>query len=263
MDLGIDGRVALVAASGRGLGLATAKRLAAEGASVAICARGAYIHQEARAAVAAVSSSGIVGAYQVDLTETEQIDKLVAAVQQDLGPISILITNSGGPPPGGFDDMTDEQLEEAYRLTFMSAVRLIRRSLPDMRKQQWGRIINIASRALVEPIPGLIISNSVRLAVAGMMKTLSREVAANGITVNNLCPGPTRTDRALELAAKRAEKHGITLDQELARTAATIPAARLARPEEIADAAAFLASDLAGYITGVALLVDGGAVKAL
>lgn len=263
MDLGIKGRVALVAASGKGLGLATAKRLAKEGVAVAICARGEYIHREAKTAVEAVSSSGMVGSYQVDLTDGAQIDRLVNCVQADLGPISILITNSGGPPPGGFDEMTNDKLEHAYHLTFLSAVHLIRSVLPDMRKQKWGRIINFASRGIVEPIPGLIISNSMRLAVAGMAKTLSREVAPDGITVNNICPGPTRTERALELAGKRAEERGVTVEQELERTAANIPVGRLARPEEPAGAVAFLASEHAGYITGVSLLVDGGAVKAL
>ena len=263
MNLGIKGRVALVAASGRGLGLATAKRLAMEGATVAICARGDYIFQEARAEVEAVSTGSAVEAYQIDLINAGQIEQLVTSIQHDLGSISILITNSGGPPPGGFDEMTDQKLNDAFQLTFLSAVRLIRATLPDMRKQQWGRIINFTSRALVEPIPGLIISNSIRLAVAGMAKTLSREVAGDGITVNNICPGPTTTERALELAAKRAADRGTSTEEELQRMAANIPTGRLAHPDEPAAAAAFLASELAGYITGISLLVDGGAVKAL
>jgi 3-oxoacyl-[acyl-carrier protein] reductase len=151
----------------------------------------------------------------------------------------------------------------AFQLTVLSAVRLIRAVLPDMKEQRWGRIINFTSRSLKEPIPNLIISNSVRLAVGGMAKTLAGEVAEYGITVNNLCPGVTSTDRAIELAAARAAKKGVSAEDELAATADSIPMGRLARPDEQAAAAAFLASDLAGYITGVSLLVDGGAVRAL
>lgn len=263
MDLGIKGRVALVGASGRGLGHATATRLAMEGADVAICDIDESILDEAREAILAVGEDSRVFAYPVDLTDAEAIERLVADVHRDLGPISVLVTNSGGPPPGDFSDATDEKWEFAYRLTFLSAVRLIRAALPDMKEQGWGRIINFTSRALKEPIPGLMISNAVRLAVAGMAKTLAGEVAEYGITVNNICPGPTTTERALELAENRAEERGITIDEELARTAQNIPIGRLARPEEQAAAAAFLASELAGYITGVSLLVDGGAVRAL
>jgi 3-oxoacyl-[acyl-carrier protein] reductase len=263
MDLAIEGRVALVGASGRGLGRAVAERLAAEGASLAICDRDQSVLDEARKAVLASGNGNEVFAYQVDLTDPGEIDRLVSRVRQDLGPISILITNSGGPPPGGFDQASDEKWQLAYELTFLSAVRLIRAVLPDMQAQRWGRVINFTSRALKEPIPGLIISNAVRLAVAGMAKTLANEVAEYGITVNNVCPGPTSTERAIELAASRAAKKGISLEEELTLTAQEIPIGRLARPEEPAAAAAFLASELAGYITGISLLVDGGAVKAL
>ena len=263
MDLGIAGRVALVGASGRGLGLATAKRLAAEGCSVAVCDIDGDILDEAAAEVADAGDGGPVGTYQVDLTDAAAIEDLVSSVRSDLGPIGILITNSGGPPPGPFDAATDEKWYRAFDLTFLSAVRLTRAVLPDMKEQGWGRIINFTSRALKEPIPNLIISNAVRLAVGGMAKTLAAEVAEFGITVNNLCPGPTTTDRAVELAAARAEKRGVDVKEELERTARDIPISRLATPEEQAAAAAFLASEPAGYITGVSLLVDGGAVRAL
>lgn len=263
MDLGIRGRVALVGASGRGLGLATAKRLAAEGCNVAICDIDADVLDEAAAEVADAGDEVRVEAYRVDLTDAENIEDLVASARRDLGPVGILITNSGGPPPGSFDAATDEKWLRAFDLTFMSAVRLIRGVLPDMKDQGWGRIINFTSRALKEPIPNLIISNAVRLAVAGMAKTLAGEVAGDGITVNNLCPGPTTTDRAVQLAAARAEKKGIAVEEELQRTASNIPVGRLATPEEQAAAAAFLASEPGGYVTGFSLLVDGGAVRAL
>ena len=263
MDLGIQGKVALVGASGRGLGRATAEHLAKEGVRVAICDKDESVLDEARTAVSTAGDGADVFAYRVDLTKADDIDRLVAAVNRDLGPISVLVTNSGGPPPGTFSDATDEKWELAYQLTFLSAVRLIRATLPDMKEQKWGRIINFTSRAIKEPIPNLMISNAVRLAVVGMAKTLAAEVAEYGITVNNIGPGPTTTDRAIELAKRRAEKKDITVEEELARTAATIPIGRLARPAEQAAVAAFLASEWAGYITGVSLLVDGGAVKAL
>lgn len=263
MDLGIRGRVALVGASGRGLGLATAKQLAVEGCDVAVCDIDPDVLDEAAGEVEQAGDGVRVRAYRVDLTDAEDIAGLVASVEGDLGPVDILITNSGGPPPGSFDAATDEKWYRAFDLTFMSAVRLIRAVLPGMKERRWGRIINFTSRALKEPIPNLIISNGVRLAVAGMAKTLAGEVAEFGVTVNNLCPGPTTTDRAVQLAAARAEKKGIEVDEELTRTASNIPIGRLATPEEQAAAAAYLASEPAGYITGFSLLVDGGAVRAL
>ena len=263
MDLGIRGRVALVGASGRGLGRATAERLAMEGCNVAICDKDESVLDESLESVKAAGQDIQAAAYPVDLTKNEEIESLVASVKRDLGPVSILVTNSGGPPPGAFDAADDEKWLFAYQLTFHSATRLIRTVLPDMKAQKWGRIINFTSRSLKEPIPNLIISNAVRLAVGGMAKTLAAEVAEHGITVNNVCPGPTTTDRAIELAAARGEKKGLTVEEELAQTIKSIPMGRLAKPEEQAAAVAYLASELAGYITGISLLVDGGAVKAL
>lgn len=263
MDLGIQEKVALVSASGRGLGRATAERLAKEGAHVAICDINESVLDDARKAVETAGPESKVFAYQVDLTDRESIERLVIGVRQDLGPVSILVTNSGGPPSGDFEGASDDKWVHAYELTFLSAVRLIRAVLPDMKEQRWGRIINFTSRALKEPIPNLMLSNAVRLAVGGMAKTLASEVASYGITVNNICPGPTTTERAIELATNRAIRKGITVEEEMAQTAQKIPLGRLARPEEPAAAVAFFASELAGYITGVSLLVDGGAVRAL
>ncbi len=263
MDLGIKGRVALVGASGRGLGLATAQRLAGEGCNIAICDLDPGVLDAAVETVKAAGDGIDVRAYQVDLTDPDSIERLISSVREDLGPIDILITNSGGPPPGGFDTATDEKWYRAYDLTFMSSVRLIRAVLPDMKERRWGRIINFASRALKEPIPNLMLSNAVRLAVAGMAKTLAAEVAEFGITVNNLGPGPTTTDRSVELARAGADKKGISVDEELKQKAKNIPVGRLATPDEQAAVATFLASEPARYITGVSLLVDGGAAKAL
>lgn len=263
MDLGITGKVALVGASAGGLGLATACRLAMEGCHVAICDKDAARLPDAVKAVEAAGSNNPVKAYPADLTRAADINALVDRVHSDLGSVAILVTNSGGPTPGTFADASDEKWQRGYELTFLSAVRLIRLVLPDMKAAGWGRIVNFASRALKEPIANLMISNAVRLAVAGMAKTLAAEVAADGITVNTIGPGPTLTDRAVALAAGRAKKKGISVEAELAQTAARIPRGKLATPEEQAAAAAFLASDLAGHINGVALLVDGGETRAL
>lgn len=263
MDLGIRDRVALIGASGRGLGLATAQRLAMEGCHVAICDKAEGVLDEAVQSVQAAGKDTRVFAYPVDLTKVDDIERMAASVSRDLGPVSILVTNSGGPPPGPFEAADDEKWLFAYHLTFLSVVRLIRAFLPDMKAQHWGRIINFTSRSLKEPIPNLIISNAMRLSVGGMAKTLAGEVAQYGITVNNVCPGPTSTDRAIELAAARAAKKGLTAEEELEETAKSIPMGRLARPEEQAAAVAFLASELAAYITGISLLVDGGAVQAM
>lgn len=263
MDLGIAGKVALVGASAGGLGLAAAKRLAMEGCHVAICDKDSSRLDQALDQVKAANPGCLAKAYPADLTRAASIEALVNSVTFDLGPVAILVTNSGGPPPGTFADATDEKWHLGYELTFLSAVRLIRLVLPGMKATGWGRIINFASRALREPIDNLMISNGMRLAVAGMAKTLATEVAAFGITVNNIGPGPTLTDRAVALAAARAQKRGTSVDVELANTAARIPRGRLATPEEQAAAVAFLASDLAGHITGVSLLIDGGETRAL
>lgn len=263
MDLGIAGRVALVGASARGLGWATADRLAGEGCRVAICDFDEEALGKAAEVLRATHPGTDIEALRVDLTRAEDIEALVASVKEQLGPVDILITNSGGPPPGTFEDATDEAWEKAYSLTFLSAVRMIRAVLPDMKERRWGRIVNFTSRALKEPIPNLMISNALRLAVGGMAKTLAAEVAPFGITVNNLLPGPTATDRQLQLIAARAERQGITAEQAEAAIVADIPIGRLALPDEQAAVATFLASEPARYVTGVSLLVDGGAVRAL
>ncbi len=263
MDLGIRGRVALVAASAGGLGLATAERLAMEGCDVALCDIDADALGPARERVEAAGSEIRVVAVPVDLTQADSVHHLVGAVTGELGPVDILVTNSGGPPPGDFEAATDEKWAAAFPLTFLSAVRLIREVLPGMKTREWGRIINFTSRAVKEPIPNLMLSNAVRLAVAGMAKTLAGEVASSGVTVNNICPGTTMTERAQQLTRARAEESGISYEEEMEATVRRIPHGRLALPEEQAAAVAFLASELAGHITGVSLLVDGGETRAL
>ncbi len=262
MDLGIGGKTALVGASANGLGRATAEKLAQEGCHVALCDFDEAALAETKAEISATSNGDVEG-WPVDFKRAESIDRLLTDVLAWKGRVDILVTNSGGPPPGPFDQATDEMWRGAFDLTFMSSVRLIRGVLPGMKENRWGRVINFTSRTLREPIDNLIISNAMRLAVAGMAKTLAVEVAEFGITVNNLGPGPTATARAIELANARASKAGISLEEELAKTEARIPVGRMAQPEEQASVAAFLASDAARHITGSSLIVDGGETRAL
>ncbi len=262
MELGIQGKVALVAAASKGLGKATALALAEEGCAVAIAAR-----NEADLALAAEEIRRTTGStilpVRADVSRAADCEALVARVRAELGPVEILVNNAGGPPPGTFTDVTDEDWLAAFQLNLMSAVRLTRLVLPEMRSRRWGRIINIVSLAVKQPIPNLILSNAVRAGVVAMAKTLAGQVAAEGITVNNVCPGYMLTDRVRALAADRAAREGRTVEEVLAESQAAIPMGRLGRPEELAALIAFLASEKASYITGATIQVDGGAIQGL
>ena len=262
MELGLKGRVAIVAASSRGLGRACALELAAEGASVVTCARDAQ-----RLAAAADEIQAATGApvlpLAADLTNPAHIQRLAQETVDHFGRIDILVTNNGGPPAGFFQDFDDEAWLQAHQQTLLSAVRLIRAVLPTMQAQRWGRIINITSVSVKQPIGNLLLSNVYRPGVVGLAKTLSAQVAAQGITVNNVAPGYTRTDRVLELAQARAAAEGRTVEEVLAETGAGCPMQRLGEPEELAALVAFLASERASYITGTTIQVDGGYVQGL
>jgi 3-oxoacyl-[acyl-carrier protein] reductase len=262
MDLGLKDRVALVAASSRGLGKACALELAREGARVVICAR-----DGARLGTAAGEIRTTTGAevlpIETDLTDPGQIQNLVEETLRRWSRIDVLVTNSGGPPAGFFDDLEDGAWLQAHELTLMSAVRLIRAVLPAMRAQAWGRIVNITSVSVKQPIDNLLLSNVYRPGVIGLAKTLSAQLAAEGITVNNVAPGYTRTDRVLELAQARAADEGKGVEEVLAETTASYPMGRMGEPEELAALVAFLASERAAYITGVTVQVDGGYVKGM
>ena len=262
MDLGLRDKVALVAAASKGLGKAAAMRLAQEGCDVAIVARG----EEALRATAQ-EIEGATGrralALVGDVGLSADCERAVAWALRTYGRVDVLVNNAGGPPPGVFSDMADEDWEAAFHLTLMSAVRLTRLALPGMRERGWGRIINITSLSVKQPIPSIILSNTMRAGVVAMAKTLSLEVAAEGITVNNVCPGSMATDRARQLAASRAEEEGITVQEALERSAASIPAGRIGQPDELAAMIAFLASEQAAYITGTTIQVDGGTVQSL
>jgi len=262
MDLGLRGKVALVAASSRGLGRAAARELAREGARVAICARTGE-ELETTAQQIREETGEEVLAVQADLTQAADVSRLVAQVEEQFGQIDILVTNAGGPPGGSFDDFDDGAWEAAWELTLMSAVRLIRAVLPGMKARRWGRIVNITSVSVKQPMQDLLLSNAYRTAVVGMAKTLANELAPLGITVNNVCPGWTLTDRVRELVQRRAEQEGKPFDEALKAVATEIPMGRVGRPEELAALIAFLASERAAYITGTSIPVDGGYVRGL
>ncbi|HFD40344.1 MAG TPA: SDR family oxidoreductase [Anaerolineae bacterium] len=255
-------RVAIVAASSRGLGKACALELAREGATVVICARNGE-QLTATAAEICESTGAEVLAIETDLTDADQIQHLAAETLRRYGRVDVLVTNNGGPPAGYFDDLTDDDWETAHRRTLLSAVRLIRAVLPTMRAQRWGRIINITSVSVKQPIDNLLLSNVYRPGVVGLAKTLSAQVAAEGITINNVAPGYTRTDRVMELFAARAAQEGRAVEEVMAEMTASFPARRMAEPEELAALVAFLASERAGYITGTTIQVDGGYVRSL
>ncbi|MDA1307306.1 MAG: SDR family oxidoreductase [Acidobacteria bacterium] len=261
MHLGLKDRVALVSAGSKGLGRAIALELAAEGARVAICARG----QEALdATVAEITTAGgqAIGIV-ADVSKPDEPARLVESVRTALGPIDILVTNSGGPRSGTFDTLSADDWEQAGQLLLTSAVGLVREVLPDMRARRWGRILTVTSIAVKQPVDGLMLSNSLRAAVTAFARTLANEVGKDGITVNNLMPGYTRTDRVVDLATQMAAAGGTTPEAIAGRWEAQIPMGRLGEPREFAALAAFLASERASYITGQSIAVDGGWIKGL
>lgn len=262
MDLGISGKVALVAASSQGLGKAVAKGLAGEGTKVVICSRNMAALETAKKAIESQVHTEILP-IQADLTRADDIKNLVAKTIEAFGTVHILVNNAGGPPAGFFADMPDEAWQQGVELTLMSSVRLTREVLPYMKKQRWGRIINITSVSVKQPINELLLSNSLRLSVVGWAKTLSNQVAAEGILINNVCPGWTRTDRVTEIFQARAKAQETTPEKIEAGITSGIPMARLAKPEELANLVVFLASERASYITGTSIQVDGGAVQGI
>jgi 3-oxoacyl-[acyl-carrier protein] reductase len=262
MDLGLRDKVALVAASSRGLGRAVAEELAAEGAALILCARDAACLNHTRDSISE-STGARAHAVVADLTKPDDIRQVVDVGREEFGRIDILVTNAGGPPAGRFEQLTTEQWQQSVNLTLFSTTELVRQVLPGMKARHWGRILNITSIAVKQPVDNLILSNSLRAAVTGFARTLANEVAADGITVNNILPGYTRTERVEELAHMMAEKQGITAEQFKAQWEREIPMKRLGEPHEFAAVAAFLVSERAAYITGTSVQVDGGWIKSL
>jgi 3-oxoacyl-[acyl-carrier protein] reductase len=259
VDLGLNGKAALVAASGKGLGKASALALAREGARVTICARAEadlqaaaeQIRRETRAEVLAVPA---------DLTSAEGIKTVVAATAGRFGGIDVLVNNSGGPALGRFADLTDDDWRRAFEVVTLNFVRFVREVVPYMRDKRWGRIIGIQSSSVKEPVEGIDLSNGIRPGIAGLMKAIMPDLAKDGITINLVLPGMFLTSR-ISPAARRSPEADQTLQAQLASLAAAIPLGRLGEPIELGNLVAFLASEQASYITGAVYQVDGGNIK--
>ncbi|MGA9838085.1 MAG: SDR family oxidoreductase [Gemmatimonadaceae bacterium] len=262
MDLGLRDRVAIVCAASRGLGYAVARELAGEGARVVICARGDEPLQSARQAIIAETQAD-VRAVAADLATTAGIDAVARAAEQAFGGVDILVNNTGGPPSGPFEQLGWEKWQAATDNLLRGTVEMTRRMLPGMRERSWGRILNVTSITVKQPVDGLMLSNSLRAAVTGFARTLATEVARDGVTVNCILPGFTRTERVAQLAAATAEREGRPVDEVNARTEAQIPMRRLGEPREFGALAAFLVSERASYITGQSVAVDGGWIRGL
>jgi 3-oxoacyl-[acyl-carrier protein] reductase len=262
MDLGLRGKVALVAGASQGMGRATALLFAREGAKVGICARGEAA-LEGAAEIIRKETGGEVLSMVADMTKAEDIQRFVNKTAEHFGRLDIVVNNAGGPPPGEFMKFTDADWESAFRLSFMSTMRMTREAVPHMRKVGGGRVINITSYSVKEPIAGLVLSNAIRSGVIGMAKTLSREFAKDNILINNVCPGRIDTERAQKLNKARAERLKRPVEEINRQMAAEVPLGRYGTAEETADLIVFLGSDRASYITGTTIQIDGGLVRGI
>lgn len=262
MDFGLSGKVAFVAAASAGLGKAAALELAREGARVAICGRTLATVEDAAAEIRAATGAEVL-ALVCDVTDQAQIDAAVAATVAEWGGLHILVTNAGGAPAGRFDALDDAAWEQGWRLNFLSAVQLIRAALPHLRAAGWGRIITITSTTVKQPLDDLLISNSVRPGVVGLVRSLASQLGPEGITVNNVAPGFTSTERVTEIFTARAAANHTSPEEEMRSIADRTPVGRMGQPEELAAVIAFLASTRASYVTGQTIVVDGGAYRGL
>jgi len=262
MDLGLQGRVAIVAAASKGLGRAVAEELSREGADLAICSREPANIEQAASEIQA-STKRRVFCRAVDVKQEQAIAAFVADVEKEFGRIDICVTNSGGPPSRSFAETNAEDWHAAVDQLLMSTVFFARETLPRMKKNNWGRFITITSSAVKQPVDGLLLSNSVRAAVTGLARTLANEYAPYGITVNNVCPGYTRTARLDNLAKSISTRSNVQPEEVFAGWAREIPAGRIGAPEEFAAVVAFLASQRASYVNGTSIAVDGGLVRSL
>lgn len=262
MDLGLKGKSVIVTASSTGIGKAIADGFAAEGANISICSRSKERLIDAATDIKNKFGSEIFWGV-CDLNSHKDIDSFYNAVISNFGKVDILVNNCGGPIPGFFLELSEEAWDDAYKQVLLSVRRFINLVLPDMIKNQWGRIINITSVAVKQPVHNLILSNSFRAAVTGLSKTLSTEFANKNITVNNVAPGYTLTNRLYDLAVNRAKNSGKSHEEILTEMAKEVPMNRLGSPEEIAAVVLFLASKQASYITGTTIQVDGGSTKSI
>jgi 3-oxoacyl-[acyl-carrier protein] reductase len=262
MDLGLKNRSVIVAASSDGIARAAANKFAAEGAWVAMCSRDEAKLNAAAEDIRRRHSTQVITA-ALDVTDEAAVQRFVTHVANKFGSIDVCVTNAGGPPAKMFAATTTEEWHRAFDLNFISIVHFARAVLPHMQRQKWGRLVTITSVSVRQPVSDLIYSNAVRAGVLGLVKSLSNEFGKDGITVNNVAPGYTATERLNHLIQKRAGDLGISNEDYAARLAADVPLQRLGSPEEVADAIVWLASERASYITGQTLLVDGGLFKGL
>lgn len=262
MNLGLAGKPALVTGGSAGLGLGAARALVEEGADVVICARDENRLAAAVGELAKVGRGKVVG-LSGDVSMPDEPERIVRDAEKAVGGLAILVANAGGPPAGSIMDLTEEQWMTGYERTLMSAVRLTRAAIPGMVARRWGRIVYITSTTVKQPIDGLLLSNVFRPGIAGLAKTIATELGPRGITVNAVCPGPYETDRITELLGLRAEKAGISMEEERARYLAGVPVGRFGQPIELGRTIAFLASEQAAFITGCAWSVDGGSTRGI
>ena len=253
MDLGIRGKVAMVAAGTKGIGLACARAFADEGCLVSVCGRNEP----------EIPLGKGIRYYQCDVSVASDLAKWFAETKSKYGAPSVVVTNTGGPPAGSWTEMSDEQWQSGVDSTLMNVVRMVRLCVPDMGANNWGRIVHVTSLVAKEPNKLLPISSTLRAGLRALTRLQAVELAPNGITVNSVLPGHTLTDRQRHLAGVRAEREGIAVDEALRLQGESVPTGRLARPEEIAAAVVFLCSEPASYINGVNLLVDGGLTRGL
>ena len=257
MDLGLNNKIVLVTAASQGLGKASALSIANEGATVIICSRNKDKISKSAKDIELQNGSK-VSFFQTDLSNEKDINKMIENIIKKHGRIDVLVNNTGGPKAGFFDEINDDDWISTFESTFLSAVRLTRAVLPSMRRNKWGRIINISSVSAKQPIDNLILSNGVRMSVHGWAKTLSNQIASDNILINNVCPGFTRTERVEDLVSMQAKDLNISEDQVVETISSNIPAKRVGKPEELADLVTFLASEKSSYITGQSIAVDGG-----
>tara|TARA_Y100000741_G_scaffold351243_1_gene322136 strand:- start:1061 stop:1852 length:792 start_codon:yes stop_codon:yes gene_type:complete len=260
MDLSIKGKNALVCASSQGLGRSAAVDLAKEGVNLAICSRNKDKINLVKEEIEQTSDVKVV-AIEADLSSEKDISDLYQKAKKELNAIDILINNNGGPPPSTFEELTDEDWQRTFNSTMMSAIRLSKLVLPDMKNNKWGRIINISSVSVKTPVNGLFLSNSIRMGVLGWAKALSDEVAPHGITVNSVCPGTTKTERIEQILNAQSKSSGKDKSEIEESMANSIPMLRIGEASDLSALITFLASEKASYMTGLAVQVDGGSAR--